>query len=120
MNKEIKNVENNLEGELKELEALYTKNRGIILQLVQEGKLPQPRKLTRAERKALDAAKVNLFKVEVKDPRAVLAVKEDLADWIMDKVYPDFDFGAVDNDVCLWFGDYIFGLSYNNDLTVKN
>lgn len=105
-----------IENEAKER---YERNKKVILQLVTEGKLPEPRKLTRQERKKLDAAGVNLFKINPTDTRSYMAVKEDMADWIMDTIYPKFPFD-VDNDICLFFGEYIFGLSYKNDLAEKN
>lgn len=99
---------------------LYEKNREHIMTLVNDKKLPEPRKLTRSERRKLDAAKVNIFKIESTDPRSYFAVKEDLADWILDNIYPKFDFDGLDNNICTFFGEYIFGLSYRNDITVKN
>lgn len=103
-----------------EAKELYEKNREYILQLVHDGKLPEPRKLNRKQRRALDAAKVNIFKIEPTDTRTYFAVKEALSDWIIENIYPDFDFDDTDNNTCLFFGEYIFGLSYKNDLTAKN
>ena len=39
-------------------------NRQILWDLAKEGKLPEPRALTRRERKSLDAAGVNIFKID--------------------------------------------------------
>lgn len=113
MSEEQKNTEN-------EIKELHEKNRELILEMVAEGKLPEPRKLSRAERRKLDEAKVNIFKIEPTDSRTYFAVKEDMADWIIDNIYKDVNFDNVDNNVCLFFGEYTFGLSYKSDLAVKN
>ncbi|MGL5513294.1 MAG: hypothetical protein ACRDBM_08725 [Sporomusa sp.] len=114
---EEKIEQKNAEQEIKEL---YEKNREYVLELVAAGKLPEPRKLNRSERRRMDAAKVNIFKTEPDDPRTYHAIKEDMADWIIDNIYPEFDFGNVENNVASFFGEYIFGLSYKNDITAKN
>lgn len=105
----------------KEAKRIYEANRDLVLGLVKEGKLPEPRKLTRAERRKLDAAKVNIFKIEPTDPRSYHAVKDDLADWIIENIYPKFKgFDDLDASICTFFGEYVFGISYRNDLTAKN
>lgn len=122
MSEEIKDDEQLTEEQKaeKEARALYEKNREHILALVKDGKLPEPRKITRSERRKLDAADVNIFKIKSTDPRSYHAVKDDLADWILDNIYPNFNFDDVENNICIFFSDYIFGLSYRNDITVKN
>ena len=106
----------------KEIEEAMEKgkrNHEIIKNLVSEGRLPEPRSLTRKERKLLDAADVNIFKIKAADPRSIEAIREDCSDWIMDNIYPDFDFD-LPNNICLWFGNYVFGITYRDDLTEKN
>ena len=95
------------------------KNRDILKGLVAEGKLPEPRALTRSERKKLDAAGHNILKIKRDDPRTLSQIKEDMADWILDNNYPGFDF-ALENNICLWFGEYVFAISYRDDLSAKN
>ncbi len=101
------------------VEIIGNQNHDLIMQLVAEGKLPEPRSLTRKERKALDAAELNVFKTKPSDTRSLVMIREDCADWIMDHIYPDFDFD-LPNNICLWFGNYIFGITYRDDLSEKN
>ena len=115
--KKITEEQNRIVQEAKEQ---YEKNRTIILDLVKDGKLPTPRKLNRSERRKIDAAKLNILKTEPGDQRSFHAVRDDLVDWILDNIYPDFNFDQLDNDICTFFGEYVFGLSNRNDLTVKN
>ncbi|MDF2631433.1 MAG: hypothetical protein K0Q85_29 [Caproiciproducens sp.] len=100
----------------------YENNREIILRLAKEGKLPEPRKLTHGERKRLDAAKVNVFKIEAEnDKRSYFTVRDEMSDWIVTNIYPDFKgFDDIDNNIVRFFGEYVFGLSYRDDLAEKN
>jgi len=106
--------------EWEEAKKIGEQNLNIIKQLVVEGKLPEPRSLTRKERKALDAANMNVFKIKASDPRSLYAVREDCSDWILDNVYQDFDFNDVPNNILLWFGNHVFGLTYKDELAEKN
>lgn len=108
------------EKELEEAKRIGEQNLKIIKQLIAEGKLPELRSLTRKERKALDAANMNVFKIKASDPRSLYAVREDCSDWILDNVYPDFDFNDVPNNILLWFGNKVFGMTYRDDLAEKN
>lgn len=104
----------------KEAKRIYEANRELVLVLVKEGKLPDPRKLSYSERRKLDASGLHMWKIKPDDKRGFLEVKEDMVDWILATVYPNFDFDGLDNNICVFFGEYVFGLSYRNDLSVKN
>lgn len=103
-----------------EVKELAEKNREYMKSLITEGKLPEARALTRAERKKLDAAGHNLFKIKENDKRSLAEVKENLTDWILDTIYPDVSFDDVSNNVCNWFAEYVFAISYRDDLSEKN
>ncbi len=105
--------------EEKEAEVIAEENKAVINKLVREGKLPQPRALTRKERKALDKAGLNILKTTGDNKLNFLEKREACADFILDILYPDFDFD-LPNGICLWFGSYVFGLSYKNELAEKN
>jgi hypothetical protein len=107
--------------ELEEAEKIGKKNREIILQYVKDGKLPAPRALTQKERKAMDAAGVNPFKIKRDDLRNVAMIREDCADWILENIFKDFTFPEdLPNNIYLWFGNYVFGMTYRDDLSEKN
>ena len=105
---------------VEEQKKLGEKNLEVIKKLVKEGKLPQPRALNRRERKDLDKADLNLFKIKPGDTRPFHEIRESCVDWIMDNIYPEFDFSETPNNICLWFGQHVFGLSYKDDLSEKN
>lgn len=103
----------------KTVDEIGEENRVVIFKLVKEGKLPKPRALTRKERKELDKAGLNMFKSFGDDNLNPVERREACADFILDTLYPDFDFD-LPNGVCLFFGSYIFGLSYGAELAEKN
>lgn len=113
------NEQDKKKKEIEEAKTIAEQNREIIRKLVAEGKLPEPRPLTRKERKELDKAGYNVFKIKQQDSRSISEIREDCADWILEKLYPDFDFD-LPNPICLWFGSYIFAISYKDDLSEKN
>lgn len=96
------------------------KNREILLALVAEGKLPEPRAMTRKERKEFDASGNNPYKPKTKDSRSFLAFADDATDWIFDHMYKDFDADNLPNNVCNIFALYIVGLTYKDELAEKN
>jgi hypothetical protein len=95
-------------------------NKAAIAWYVEEGKLPTPRSLTRKERRALDDANLNLLKIPRNDPRSYTQVRDELADWVVENVFPDFDFDSLPNCVVLWFAQYVYGLTYKDDISEKN
>lgn len=118
MNKDEKQTD--LEKRQEALVARAAENRKIIMGLVAEGKLPEPRALTRGERKKVDERGLNIFKVKPEDKRSIAAVQDELHDLILDMLYPSFDFDGLPNNVVTWFGDYVFSITYRDDLSEKN
>jgi len=95
-------------------------NKKIIMDMVESGKLPEPRPMTRFERKQIDEKGLNLMKVGPDDKRSVAALSEDLGDWIIENMYKGFPFDNLPNNVVAWFTDYVFSISYRDDLSEKN
>lgn len=112
----MSNIEKSEEIKLKEAE----ESKKVMLKLVKEGKLPEPRPLTRKERKELDNNGMNLFKIKENDKRTFSQMREDTTDYILNTIYKDFDFDDLPNNVCLWFGQYVFGITYKDQLAEKN
>lgn len=110
--------------EMKEMaekrEAQEAENRKILLGLVADGKLPTPRGLTRTERKALDATGFNIGKIKPDKMNEFSEIAEQMYDWIMDTIYPDFTFDEVSNNVCNAFALYTYKLTYEDNLAGKN
>lgn len=90
-----------------------------INKLIAEGKLPAIRSMTRAQRKEMDAKKLNYFKGGATGESAVLQ-QERCADWILDNVYPDFDFDDLPNNICYYFGQMVFAATYSDKFSEKN
>lgn len=92
------------------------KNRIIIDEMISEGKLPEIRSLTRKERKMMDDAGVNIRKIDAINDENV----DNMADWILDNIYSDFNFDDMDNNICSLFGILVFRATYEDDLAAKN
>ena len=41
-------------------------------------------------------------------------------DWILDNVYPDFDFDELPNNICFFFGEAVYNATYSDDFSEKN
>ncbi|MDU2063780.1 MAG: hypothetical protein E6713_02980 [Sporomusaceae bacterium] len=109
------------EQEQKKAKELAEQNKSIVYEYVENGQLPSPRALTRSERKKLDAAGQNIYKIKVGDTRSLPEIREECSDWILDNIFGDFEIpDNVPSNVCLWFGLYVFGLTYRDDLAEKN
>lgn len=87
--------------------------------LINAGKLPEIKSMTRAQRRELDAKKLNYFKGVSSGESAVLQ-QENCSDWILDNVYPDFDFDNLPNNICYYFGQMVFAATYSDKLSEKN
>ena len=112
-NDELKKVQEEMKQRAEE-------NKKIIMTLVSEGRLPSPRPLTRKERKSIDAKGLNIFKIKPDDQRSVATVRDELFDFILDKIFAGFDFNDLPNNVASWFADYVFSITYRDDLSEKN
>lgn len=106
----------------KESDTLSTqeRNRKVLFDLVEQGKLPEPRAMTRKERRAFDASGNNFFKPKSKDTRPFAGIVDDATDWVLDHIYPDFDFDDLPNNICNAFASYTVGLTYKDELAEKN
>lgn len=95
-------------------------NRQIILEMAKEGKLPQPRPMTRKERRAFDKSGNNFYKPKDMGGKDFASIVDDATDWVLDNVYKGFNFDALPNNVCNAFAAYTVGLTYKDDLGAKN
>lgn len=96
------------------------KNLEILQKLIKENKLPQYRALTRKERKKMTEAGVNVYYVVINENDTIQKLYEQMTDWILDNVFPDFDFDDLDNGLCKAFATKCFGMTYSDNLAEKN
>lgn len=116
---DIEEKKQELMDKQKEQQKKVEETRLILKQLISEGKLPEARSLTRGERRALDKAGVNIRKADYAQKR-VDTIVDEMADWIIDHIYPEFDFDSVANNVCTLFAMYVYQMTYEDDLATKN
>jgi hypothetical protein len=88
--------------------------------MIAAGKLPAVAKLTRKQRRALDAAGFNLRKTKFDTTADLMAGVDNMADWVLDTIYPGFDFDDLDDDICRVFALYTYQNTYDDDLAAKN
>ena len=119
-NDELKKQQEELKAQQAEMKQRAEENKKVIMSLVADGKLPQPRSLTRKERKAIDSKGLNIFKIRPEDKRSIAEVRDELFDFILDTAFPDFDFDELPNNVASWFADYVFAITYRDELSEKN
>lgn len=104
-----------------ETEKKLEQTRKILKEMMEKGTLPRARSLTRKERKAFDKSGKNIFNLVTQDDkRTFLAIRQDAADWILDNVFPKFDWDNVENNICQAFAEYVMNLTYSGDLDEKN
>ena len=96
------------------------KNLEILQKLIKENKLPQYRALTRKERKKMTEAGVNVYYVVINENDTIQKLYEQMTDWILDNVFPDFDFDDLDNGLCKAFATKCFAMTYSDNLAEKN
>ena len=104
----------------KKIEIEEKAKRDILLALVAKGELPAPSPLTRSQRKALDLTGFNISKSKTTDMMEYSELAEKMYDWIMDNVYPDFNFDSVANNICTAFALYVYKLTYEDIAAEKN
>ena len=119
-NDELQKQKEEMERVEKELKERAEENKKVIRKLVAEGKLPEPRALTRKERKHVDAKELNLLRIKSDDKRDLAAVNEELRDYIIEEAYKGFDFDDLPNNVVNWFADYVFAITFRDKLSEKN
>ena len=92
-----------------------------IYKMIDEGKLPEIKSMTRKQRKEVDAKKLNYFKYGMDDSNQNLITKQEQSvDWVLDNVYPDFNFDDLPNNVCFVFGQMVFATTYGDKVSEKN
>lgn len=106
--------------QIQEAEEKEQRNREIIKKLVAEGKLPEPRSMSRSERKALDLTGNNIAKIKKDDSRTFAAIQDDMFDWILDNIYKGHNFDSLDNNICSAFALYTYKITFEDDLAAKN
>ena len=111
-NDELQKQKEEMERVEKELKERAEENKKVIRKLVADGKLPEPRALTRKERKHVDAKELNLLRIKSDDKRDLAAVNEELRDYILEEAYKGFDFDDLPNNVVNWFADYVFAITF--------
>lgn len=111
--KETKTVENE---DMKKLLDVRDK----IYKMIDEGKLPEIKSMTRKQRKEVDAKKLNYFKYGIDSNQNLITKQEQSVDWVLDNVYPDFDFDDLPNNVCFVFGQMVFAATYGDKVSEKN
>ena len=111
--KETKTVENE---DMKKLLDVRDK----IYMMIDVGKLPEIKSMTRKQRKEVDAKKLNYFKYGIDSNQNLITKQEQSVDWVLDNVYPDFDFDDLPNNVCFVFGQMVFAATYGDKVSEKN
>ena len=86
-----------------------------LFRLMKEGKLPQVRALTRKERKELTKTGFNMY-----ENTNFLDLKMKCVDWVVDNIYPDFDWDDVPSNVVNIFVGFTLGLTYGDNFIEKN
>ncbi len=120
MKEDIEKQQEEMKKQQEEMKQRAEANKKIIMALVAENKLPDPRPLTRKERKLLDEKGLNIFKIKADDKRSIATVRDELFDFILDTAFKGFDFDNLPNNVASWFADYVFAITYRDDLSEKN
>ncbi|AIF52002.1 hypothetical protein [Pelosinus sp. UFO1] len=100
-------------------EAQEARNREILLELIAAGTVPEPRPLTRKERKAMDEAGCNFSKPKTGENRKFGELIEDTYDWIIDNIYPG-QLDNVSNNIANYIALRTYNMTYNDDLAIKN
>lgn len=106
--------------EKKRIEKKVDETRQVLKQLIADGVLPQARAMKRSERKKLDDAGLNIKLYTYRSDKSFNEAQEEMSDWIMDNIYPGFNFDDIDNNVCNLFALYTYQLSYEDTLAIKN
>lgn len=91
-----------------------------IFRLIKEGKLPEVRVLTRKERKELTKTGFNMYQPKVDENTNFLDLKMKCVDWVVDNIYPDFDWDDVPSNVVNIFVGFTLGLTYGDNFIEKN
>lgn len=104
----------------KEAQARHDRIVADIMEMVKEGKLPEIRCLTRKQRRELDKQKLNYLKTVFQTKETAIGMQEKCYDWILDNVYPDFDFDELPNNICFFFGEAVYNATYSDDFSEKN
>lgn len=105
---------------MSEAEEKEKENRAVIDGLINSGKLPALRSMTRKQRRDMDAAGANIGKFKRDDMRTFVDVRDTMCDWILDNVYSGWDFDALDNNVTLAFALLTYKMTYEDTLAAKN
>lgn len=106
--------------DIEKTRARAEKNRELIMEMVKNGELPEPRPMTRAERLKIDRDGLNILKIKRDDQRPFWEIQDDMREWILKNIYPEFTFDALPNNVVEWFAEYSFMISFRDDLSTKN
>lgn len=106
--------------EQKRIEKGVEDTRNALKKLITEGALPAARAMKRPERRNLDKAGLNIKSYRYNSDKTFSEAQEAMADWILDNIYPDFNFDDLDNNICNLFALYTYHLSYQDNLATKN
>lgn len=94
--------------------------RAALKELIKDGRLPKARPMTRGERKKLDKEGININAFNADSKLTYAQMRDKMVDFILDVVYPEFNFDDLSNAVCLAFATYIYALSYEDKIATKN
>lgn len=108
------------EKALKEAMELEKENREKIRELIAEGKLPELKVMNRKQRRELGTSGYDFGKIRLDDKRTFTEIRDDMFDWILDHIYPDFNFDEVDNPTCNAFALLTYKNSMQDNLAAKN
>lgn len=104
----------------KEAQERHEKITAEIMKMIADGKLPEVRSMTRKQRRELDEQKLNYLKTVFQTKETAIGMQEKCYDWILDHVYPDFDFDSLPNNVCFFFGEQVYSATYSDKFAEKN
>lgn len=119
MNKVETKADKTMQAE-KEMRNKMEETRTILKQMMRDGKLPEARAMKRSERKRLNTAGLNLNNYKAGLQKNFTELQEEMCDWILDHVYPEFDFDDLPNNIGYVFALHTYMLTYQDDLAEKN
>lgn len=102
-----------------DIEKILKKSEAALQKLIEQGKLPPARGMTRKERKTYDATGFNPVNPKAKD-KSFYELNDESTDWILENVYKGFDFDDLQNNIVEAFVGWTKRLTYGDYVGEKN